>query len=74
MDDAADHDHLSSDRQTFVNTLISFVGAGILGLPYAFRQGGMAMSTAVLLIVGGLSLYCMLLLVECRRWLVQLSG
>lgn len=30
--------HLSSDRRTFVNLLISFVGAGILGIPFAYRQ------------------------------------
>ena len=30
--------HLSSDTRTFVNLLISFVGAGILSIPYAFRQ------------------------------------
>lgn len=30
--------HLSSDRRTFVNLLISFVGAGVLGIPFAFRQ------------------------------------
>eukprot|EP00904_Undaria_pinnatifida_P005532 jgi/Undpi1/2108/HiC_scaffold_12.g05494.m1 len=32
--------HLSSDSRTFVNLLISFVGAGILGIPFAFRQVG----------------------------------
>lgn len=32
--------HLSSDRRTFVNLLISFVGAGILGIPFAYRQVG----------------------------------
>lgn len=31
-------EHLSSDKRTFVNLLISFVGAGILGIPFAFRQ------------------------------------
>lgn len=30
--------HLSSDKRTFVNLLISFVGAGVLGIPYAYRQ------------------------------------
>lgn len=30
--------HLSSDTRTFVNLLISFVGAGILGIPFAFRK------------------------------------
>ena len=31
---------LASDFKTFGNTIISFVGSGILGLPFAFRQAG----------------------------------
>lgn len=30
--------HLSSDLRTFLNLLISFVGAGVLGLPFGFMQ------------------------------------
>ncbi|CAN0373015.1 unnamed protein product, partial [Ectocarpus sp. 12 AP-2014] len=58
--------HLSSDRRTFVNLLISFVGAGILGIPFAFRQGGLLLSTGVLSMVGVVCTYCMWMLVRCK--------
>ena len=56
-----------STRRAWANTFLSFVGAGILGLPYAFKKTGLAASAIVLCAVGILSAYCMLILVECKR-------
>lgn len=30
----------AGDVKTFANTIISFIGSGVLGLPYAFQQAG----------------------------------
>jgi solute carrier family 36 (proton-coupled amino acid transporter) len=46
--------------------LKSFVGTGVLFLPRAFLNGGMAFSSALLLFVSGLSYYCFVLLVSTR--------
>lgn len=32
--------HLTSNIRTFINTIIAFLGSGVLGLPYAFRKTG----------------------------------
>ncbi|KAK2060895.1 transmembrane amino acid transporter [Colletotrichum caudatum] len=46
--------------------LKSFVGTGVLFLPRAYLNGGMAFSNAVLLFVAALSYYCFVLLVTTR--------
>ena len=46
--------------------LKSFVGTGVLFLPRAFLNGGMAFSNVVLLAVAGLSYFCFVLLVDTR--------
>jgi len=58
---------LCSTRRAWANTFLFFVGAGILGLPYAFRKTGMAGSGVVLVAVGMVSAYSMHLLVQCKR-------
>lgn len=35
-------EHRSSDLRTFLNLFIAFIGAGILGIPYAFRQASVS--------------------------------
>ena len=47
---------------------IGVVGAGVLGLPYAFAQAGLAVGIGFLTLVAALALYCMLLLAQCKRW------
>ena len=46
------------------NLFISVVGAGVLGLPYAFRRSGLVQGTIVMVIIAALNLHCMLLLVN----------
>eukprot|EP01025_Chloroclados_australasicus_P021905 TRINITY_DN22838_c0_g2_i2.p1 TRINITY_DN22838_c0_g2~~TRINITY_DN22838_c0_g2_i2.p1 ORF type:complete len:437 (+),score=36.36 TRINITY_DN22838_c0_g2_i2:160-1470(+) len=57
----------ASDFKTFGNIIISFVGAGVLGLPYAFKRSGLLVGMAFLAIVAALALRCMFLLVNCKR-------
>lgn len=56
----------SSDFRTFGNTIISFVGSGVLGLPFAFRQTGFALGLAILLFVAAVSTYAMFLIIRCK--------
>ncbi|KAG6778227.1 hypothetical protein POTOM_018081 [Populus tomentosa] len=65
---------LSSQSKTFANVFIAIVGAGVLGLPYAFKRTGWIMSLMMLFSVAGLTHYCMMLLIHTRRKLQSLSG
>lgn len=65
---------LSSKSKTFANVFIAIVGAGVLGLPYAFKRTGWLMSLIMLFSVSGLTHYCMMLLVNTRRKLQYFSG
>ncbi|KAG6474984.1 amino acid transporter AVT3C-like [Zingiber officinale] len=58
---------LSSQTKTFANVFIAIVGAGVLGLPYAFRRTGWAAGVILLLSVAVLTFHCMMLLVRIRR-------
>eukprot|EP01114_Cavostelium_apophysatum_P016843 TRINITY_DN4873_c0_g1_i1.p1 TRINITY_DN4873_c0_g1~~TRINITY_DN4873_c0_g1_i1.p1 ORF type:complete len:457 (-),score=67.35 TRINITY_DN4873_c0_g1_i1:355-1629(-) len=50
--------------------LKSYVGSGILGLPYAFLQGGLYPGIVALLIIAIISYYCIFLLLEIKHRLV----
>jgi proton-coupled amino acid transporter len=65
---------LSSQSKTFANVFIAIVGAGVLGLPYAFKRTGWLMSLIMLFSVAGLTHYCMMLLVNTRGKLQSFSG
>ncbi|KAI9746257.1 MAG: hypothetical protein M4579_007618, partial [Chaenotheca gracillima] len=54
--------------------LKSFVGTGVLFLPKAFLNGGLAFSSIILLLVAGLSYYCFVLLVNTRLKLGKSFG
>ena len=53
--------------QVAVNIFISFVGAGLLGLPYAFSRSGWLLGSLCLAAVSIGNVYAMLLLVKCRK-------
>ena len=57
--------------QVAINIFISFVGAGLLGLPYAFSKSGWLLGTLSLCAVSATNVYAMLLLVKCRKRLEQ---
>ena len=63
----------ATPRQTVINVFISFVGAGMLGMPYAFSRSGWALGVFCLSAVSACNVYCMLLLVKTRRRL-ELNG
>ncbi|KAL7545368.1 hypothetical protein ACHAWF_011230 [Thalassiosira exigua] len=57
----------ATPAQVAVNIFISFVGAGLLGLPYAFSRSGWFLGTLCLAAVSIGNVYAMLLLVKCRK-------
>ncbi|GAV56519.1 Aa_trans domain-containing protein [Cephalotus follicularis] len=65
---------LSSQCKTFANVFIAVVGAGVLGLPYAFKRTGWLTSLIMLFSVAALTWHCMMLLVYTSRRLKSLSG
>ena len=66
--------NLSSFPRSCANTWLSFVGAGILGLPFAFKQVGAAPAAVILVLVAMLSTHCMLQVVRCKRVIVEELG
>ncbi|KAK8554098.1 hypothetical protein V6N13_073014 [Hibiscus sabdariffa] len=61
----------ASKLQTIGNIVVSIVGTGVLGLPYAFRVAGWLAGSLGAIIVGLATFYCMLLLIECRHKLAS---
>ena len=57
----------SSALKAAGNIFIAVVGAGVLGLPYAFAQSGLVVGVSFLTVVAALALYAMLLLAQCKR-------
>ncbi|CAO3591443.1 unnamed protein product [Absidia cylindrospora] len=47
----------------------AFISSGILFLPKAFSNGGLAFSVFVIWLMGGVSLYCFLLLLDCKNFI-----
>ncbi|KAF4707365.1 U2 snRNP-associated SURP domain-containing protein, partial [Perkinsus olseni] len=54
---------------TFINSLLCFMGSGVLGLPHAFNEIGLLGGIIILSLVALLALHCMLLLVHCQTYL-----
>eukprot|EP00927_Polykrikos_kofoidii_P014516 TRINITY_DN16379_c0_g1_i1.p1 TRINITY_DN16379_c0_g1~~TRINITY_DN16379_c0_g1_i1.p1 ORF type:complete len:486 (+),score=78.47 TRINITY_DN16379_c0_g1_i1:234-1691(+) len=48
----------------FITTLKSFIGLGVLTLPFAMRKGGIILGPIALLFLAGLSYHCMMLLLD----------
>ncbi|CAL1530913.1 unnamed protein product [Lymnaea stagnalis] len=55
----------------FANIFIAFIGAGILGLPYAFKEAGILEGCFIMILVGVFSVKTMLLLVECKYRIID---
>lgn len=58
---------LSSHPKTLANVFIAIVGAGVLGMPYAFKRTGWIMGLLILSFIAASTTYCMTLLVQIRR-------
>jgi amino acid permease len=75
MFDADLIDETKSDfKGTFGNAMLSFIGAGMLSLPYAFKQIGVLAGSACMIVVGVLCLYAMTLLLECKYLILSTTG
>ncbi|CAK7342165.1 unnamed protein product [Dovyalis caffra] len=61
----------ASKFQTLGNIIVSVVGTGILGLPFAFRIAGWLAGSLGVIIAGIATFYCMLLLVQCKEKLAS---
>jgi len=59
----------ATQAQVAVNIVISFVGAGLLGMPYAFSRSGWLLGSISISLVSIANVYAMLLLVKCRQHL-----
>ncbi|CAN1772804.1 Amino acid transporter ANT1, partial [Linum perenne] len=57
----------ASTIQTIGNIIVSIVGTGILGLPYALRVAGWFAGSFAIVLAGISTYYCMVLLVQCRN-------
>ena len=55
----------SSQLATFQNLVKPFIGAGILALPYAFHQGGLLASVALMSLMALMANYCIRCLLHC---------
>ncbi|XP_072040988.1 uncharacterized protein [Amphiura filiformis] len=55
-----------SPVKIFANIFISFVGAGVLGLPFAFKEAGILEGTIIMVFVAVVSVKAMLLLIDCK--------
>eukprot|EP00088_Acartia_fossae_P004214 TRINITY_DN11794_c0_g1_i10.p1 TRINITY_DN11794_c0_g1~~TRINITY_DN11794_c0_g1_i10.p1 ORF type:complete len:522 (+),score=67.77 TRINITY_DN11794_c0_g1_i10:78-1643(+) len=53
------------------NIFISFIGAGVLGLPYAFRRAGIMEGVLVMILVSYFAVKAMLLIIECKYKLID---
>ncbi|KAK2188576.1 hypothetical protein NP493_128g04002 [Ridgeia piscesae] len=48
------------------NIFISFIGAGVLGLPYAFKEAGIIEGFCMMTAVGLISVKAMMLIIDCK--------
>ncbi|XP_044985682.1 amino acid transporter ANT1-like isoform X2 [Hordeum vulgare subsp. vulgare] len=56
----------ATPAQTLGNIVVSIVGTGVLGLPFAFRTAGWLAGALGVAGAGAATFYCMLLLLDCR--------
>ncbi|XP_030531809.1 amino acid transporter ANT1 [Rhodamnia argentea] len=61
----------ASSIQTLGNIIVSIVGTGVLGLPFAFKIAGWLAGSVGVMIAGASTYYCMLILVQCRDQLAS---
>lgn len=65
--DPAINTESSSNAQVAVNIFISFLGAGMLGIPRAMQQAGWFLGSVTLCSTSAMNVYAMLLLSKVRR-------
>ncbi|CAO3646662.1 unnamed protein product [Cunninghamella echinulata] len=60
-------DHKANTTKTIFLLFKAFIGSGILFLPRGFSNGGLFFSIFLIWFMGGVSLYCFLLLLDCKN-------
>ncbi|KAK2170514.1 hypothetical protein LSH36_2g01039 [Paralvinella palmiformis] len=60
-----------SPTKIMANIFISFIGAGVLGLPFAFKEAGIIEGCCIMTIVGIISVKAMLLIIDCKHMLIH---
>lgn len=53
------------------NIFISFIGAGVLGLPYAFKRAGLMEGILVMCFVSYFAVKAMILIIDCKYKLLN---
>jgi len=64
-------DGTKSVVKIMANIFISFIGSGVLGLPYAFKEAGILEGILVISFVAIVSVKAMLLVIDCKYALTQ---
>ena len=67
------NDGLTSTGKSFINSVLCFIGSGVLGLPYALGRVGVGAGLLILWGVAAISAHCMFLIVDCKRHLTDHS-
>ncbi|XP_067663949.1 uncharacterized protein [Haliotis asinina] len=55
----------------FASIFISFIGAGVLGLPFAFKEAGIIEGAMIMTFVGIVSVKAMLLIIDCKYKILE---
>ncbi|XP_046372025.2 amino acid transporter AVT3B-like isoform X1 [Haliotis rufescens] len=55
----------------FASIFISFIGAGVLGLPFAFKEAGIIEGAIIMSFVGVISVKAMLLIIDCKYQILE---
>ncbi|ORX47449.1 hypothetical protein DM01DRAFT_1139827 [Hesseltinella vesiculosa] len=66
--------HRTGITKTVFLLFKAFIGSGILFLPKAFSNGGLLFSIVTIWFMGGISLYCFLLLLKCKKFITGSYG
>jgi len=64
-------EHKSSNWHTLINSFVCFIGAGILDLPYAFKESGWLLGTVLLTLIALMAQQCMYWVVDCKYALIN---
>lgn len=56
-----------TSSRAFIHILKSYIGSGVLGLPYAYAQGGMLAAMMGMAMVSIMSTLCVFLLLDCKK-------
>lgn len=56
-----------TSSRAFIHILKSYIGSGVLGLPYAYAQGGMLAAMTGMGVVSIMSTICVFLLLDCKK-------